>query len=121
MRKAHLMSAGVPAGTALALVGSTGTGISAAGTTVADATELTEDYNVVSTVAAGAGVVLPDSNVGPGDTIEVLNTGANPLTVYAPSTGSINGHTADVGVNLMPKAVARFRYTSAVNVTCFFG
>ena len=121
MRKAHMLAAGMPPGLALAVTGSTGTGISAAGTTVADATELTEDHNVVSTVAASAGVVLPDSKVGPGDTIEVLNTGANPLTVYAPSGGSINGHTADVGVILNVKAVARFRYTSAVNVTCFFG
>ena len=121
MRKAHMLAAGMPPGLALAVTGNVVTGISAAGTTVADATELSGDYNVVSTVAANAGVVLPDTNVSAGDTIEVLNTGANPLTVYAPSTGSINGHTADVGVILMPKAVARFRYTSAVNVTCFFG
>jgi hypothetical protein len=120
MRKHHLMSCGVPAAVAEALSGSTVTGISAAGTTVSDATQLTGDYNVVSTVAAAAGVVLP-SNCTPGDWIEVLNTGANPLTVYAPSGGSINGHTADVGVVLMPKAVARFRFTSTVNVTCFFG
>lgn len=119
MRSAHMIASGIPPAVIQAIQGSLATGISAAGTTVADATALTNDHNVVSTVAAGAGVVLPTGNAG--DVIEVLNTGANPLNVYAPSTGQINGHTADVAAVLPIKTVGRFRYTSTVNVTAFLG
>lgn len=119
MRETHMIASGIPPAVITAIKGTTATGISAAGTTVADGTALTADHNVVSTVAADSGVVLPTGNQG--DVIEVLNTGANPLNVYAPSGGSINGHTADVPAVLPIKTVARFRYTSTVNVTCFFG
>ena len=119
MRETHMIGSGVPPAVIQAIKGTIATGISAAGTTVSDATALTSDYNVVSTVAALAGVKLPVGNAG--DEIFVLNTGANPLTVYAPSTGQINGHTADVGAVVRTKASAKFVYQTTVNVWCFFG
>lgn len=65
------------------------TGIIAAGATQGTATSLSKDFNVVSTVPAGAGVILPTTTGG--YKITVINSGANALKVY-PSTGAqING------------------------------
>lgn len=119
MREQHMIGSGIPPGMVNGIKGTIGTGISAAGTSVSDATALTTDYNVVSTVAAGAGVVLPSGFAG--DEVSVLNTGANPLLVYAPSGGTLNGHTADVGAVLPKKSCAKFVYQSTTAVWCFFG
>lgn len=55
----------------------------AAGVTIADALQLTADWNWVATIAAGTGVqILP---LKPGNDIEVWNAGANNLNVYPPS------------------------------------
>jgi len=68
------------------------TGISAAGTTAADATQLTKTINVVSTVAANSGVRLSDS-YPIGAVVYILNTdAADTLKVYPKSSGgTING------------------------------
>jgi hypothetical protein len=54
--------------------------LTAAGTSAGDATQLTYVYNNVTTVGSGAGVKLPQAEMG--ETIIVRNGGANPLTVY---------------------------------------
>lgn len=71
------------------------TGISAAGTTQTDATDLSADNDVhyVGTVASGTGVQLP--NAGAGAKLTVINDGANPLNVYPPSGHTISGAAAD--------------------------
>lgn len=61
------------------------TGISASGTTQGTATSLFKDFNVVSTVPAGTGVILPTTTGG--FKITVINNGVNVLRVY-PSTGA---------------------------------
>ena len=58
--------------------------VSAAGTTQGTATALTASVNVVTTVAANAGVILPAGATQP---VRVLNRGANALKVY-PQTGA---------------------------------
>lgn len=63
--------------------------VSAAGSTVADATLLSRHANIVTTVASGTGVVVYDGFVG--TEISVQNEGANNLLVYAPSGSTING------------------------------
>lgn len=65
-------------------------GLSAAGTTQTTATPLSAsfDRHVVTTVASGAGVVLPSATASRVDI--VINAGANPLLVYPPSGAAIN-------------------------------
>jgi hypothetical protein len=59
--------------------------VSAAGTTQGTATALTVDYNVITTVAASSGVVLPTATAG--RRIVIVNKGANTLSIY-PATGA---------------------------------
>lgn len=55
----------------------------ATGASIADALQLTNDWNNLGTVAAGAGCqILP---LKPGNDIQVYNGGANPLAIYPPS------------------------------------
>ena len=67
---------------------SVGTGISAAGTVQGNATAITKQINVVSTVASGSGVILPTAVAGM--TLYITNTTANSLLVYPASGGVIN-------------------------------
>jgi hypothetical protein len=69
-------------------ISSVATGISAAGTAQGNATAITREINVVSTVASGAGVVLPTAVAGM--RITIVNTSANALLVYPASGGTIN-------------------------------
>ena len=75
-----IMGGGLSAGTATALQGSVKTGISAAGTTITDATDLTASFNIVGTVAASTGVQIP--LLAPNESLLVYNGGANSLKVY---------------------------------------
>ncbi len=65
---------------------SCGTGISAAGATQATATLLTKDINVVSTVSASQGVLLPAEQAG--YEIIVINSSATQLNVYPNSVSA---------------------------------
>ncbi len=89
------------------LLGSTATGISAAGTTLATATALSSVYNYVSTVTEGAGVALPVSKQQ-SDQLQVCNESTSAgLYVYPPTTAAkINGATAGTPVRLAPNTVA---------------
>lgn len=73
------------------VIRSVGTGISAAGSVQGDATALTKDINVVSTVSAGQGVRLPTAVAGM--VLIVNNTSATSLNVY-PATGAAIGSLA---------------------------
>lgn len=63
--------------------------VSAAGTNQGTATAITREMNVVSTVATGAGVILPTAVAGMA--ITLINTSANTLLVYPHVGGDING------------------------------
>jgi len=76
------------------VIRSVGTGISAAGSTQGTATAITKEINVVSTVASGAGVVLPTAVAGMA--ITITNTSANSLLVYPATNGIINSLSANV-------------------------
>ena len=69
-----------------ALVLNVADGLSAAGTTISDATILAASTNAVTTVASGSGVRLP--NVATGTVITVMNSGANNLNIYPDGTSS---------------------------------
>lgn len=81
------------------------TGISAAGTTQGGATVIatpsffgTPALNIVSTVAANSGVVLPTAVATM--KITVVNTGANPLAVYPASGATINASATNIAVTV---------------------
>ena len=65
-------------------------------------------FNVVSTVASGAGVVLPTAVAGM--RISVINTSANALLVYPASNGIINSAAANAAYS--QPAGARLDYIS---------
>lgn len=75
--------------------GVTAGGLTAAGTTYADALQLAvdTDVNVVTTAAASSGVKLSAPS-GPGDEVVVFNRGANACLVYPQAGGQINALTA---------------------------
>lgn len=101
-----IMLGGLSAGTARAIGGQTKTGISAAGTVITDATDLTFSNNVLSTVASGAGVQL---QMMAGESQVVYNGGANGVKVYPP--------TALVAVNQLPVGTA---HTLAPNTSAIY-
>jgi hypothetical protein len=89
-------------------IASVSTGISAAGTAQGNATALGNMFNVVSTVASGAGVVLPTAVAGM--RISVINTSANALLVYPATSGIINSAAANAAYS--QPAGARLDYIS---------
>lgn len=88
---------------------SAASGLTAAGTTRADALALTKQLNNVTTAAAGTGVVLEGSaTVGVGGFVRVWNNGANPIKVYAAGTDTIDSTAGSTGVTLTNAKAADF-------------
>lgn len=88
------------------------TGLTAAGTTIADALDLTAVVNNFGTVAAGAGAQLPDSEIG--SEVIVRNGGANALLVYPPSaTEAINAAADAAAVSVAATEIGVFYKVSA--------
>jgi hypothetical protein len=85
---------------------SVGTGISANGTTQAQATALTKEMNIVSTVLSTQGVVLPTAVAGM--VLTVTNTSANALLVYPAVNGIINTQAANVAYSQPAGATLQF-------------
>lgn len=77
----------------------TATGIVAAGTTQATATELNDEWNQVVTTPVNSGVVI--TPFGTGTSVTVWNNGANSLKVYPPV-----GYDMDGGAVNAPYALA---------------
>lgn len=103
----------VVAGTATVggLLLSTTTTITAAGTTQADATVLTNDINVVTTTAVSTGVKLPTPAAG--RVIAVVNRGANTLKVYPATSTAINTLANNVAFSVAANATLTLRGSSA--------
>jgi hypothetical protein len=108
----QVMGAGFSAGQALAIGGGVASAVSAAGTTITDATDLGQAVNVVTTVAADSGVQLPAA--APGDEVWVYNSGANALKVYPDaSTSKFNDLTAGAAYLLATNTGALHKCVSA--------
>ena len=82
----RVLGSGVNSLSTISICGDGNASVTAAGTSAGDATQLTFVYNNVTTTGAGAGVKLPQTEMG--ETIIVRNGGANALTVYPYSTSS---------------------------------
>ena len=79
-----LVQVGFSPGQAGGANGQVAPSVSAAGTTISDATDLSASINYLTTVAASSGVQLYFGQVG--DDMWVFNSGANPVLVYPPSS-----------------------------------
>jgi hypothetical protein len=82
----RVLGSGISQLSTVSICGDGNAAVTAAGTSAGDATQLTFVYNNVTTTGSGAGVKLPQTEMG--ETIIVKNGGANPLTVYPYSTAS---------------------------------
>lgn len=91
----RLMGSGCSAAQAVNICGDVVDSITAAGSTNADATQLSAAINRVTTTAASTGVrlMLPEQ----GSQVVVINSGANALTVYPGTGAQINALTATSG------------------------
>jgi hypothetical protein len=69
-------------------------GLTATGSSVSNALVLATQNNVVGTTASGTGVRLY-GQTGAGARVTIINDGANTLTVYPPSGGTVNGGASD--------------------------
>ena len=90
----NVMQGHFSAGMAKAINGSIATGLTAAGTVITDALDLSADTNVIETCASGAGVQLFAAEIG--DSQEVYNGGANACKVY-PDSSSVQFNSLGVG------------------------
>lgn len=100
----NMMQGGMSAGGAKAINGSLATGLSAAGTVITDALDLTADTNVIGTCASGAGVQVFPGEIG--DSQEIYNGGSNSCKVYPDSSSAQfnalgNGNAFLLGTNTM--------------------
>lgn len=109
----EMMQGGMSAGGARAVNGFPNLTLSAAGTTISDATVIKASHIVVTTVASGSGVLLPNSEIG--DEVMIFNaTGTNALTVYPPtSSATINQLSAGTGALLPPYTACKYKKSSA--------
>ena len=76
----RVLGSGINSLSTVSICGDGNGAVTAAGTSAGNATEVTYVYNNVTTVASGAGVKLPPTEMG--ETIIIRNGGANQLTVY---------------------------------------
>lgn len=111
----EMMRGGMSAGGAKAINGAGGiqASVSAAGSSISDATPLVSSTNLVGTVAAGSGVRLPNSEIG--DEVLVYNNQvAENLLVYPPSGATINQLSASTGMTLAPYTACKFKKIAAL-------
>lgn len=115
----EMMGGGLSSGAARAINGNINSTVAAAGTTIADATELKAGHNIVTTVAAGSGVRPVNSEIS--DEMFVYNaTGTEALTIYPPtSSGTINQLTAGTGMLLAPYTGVKLKKATATAWTAF--
>ena len=87
--------------------------VTAAGTTQAGATALTKTYNVVTTATSNQGVKLPTAQAG--SVYTVINaTGVN-VKIYPNTSGTINGGSSNVAVNIPAGTSTKFIGSSTTN------
>lgn len=108
----RVFAAGLNQLATISICGDGGTNLTAAGTSAGAALTIVAVFNDVATVTSGSGVQLPATEAG--ETIYVINSGANPLTVYPASGSTINGATSN---ELLPGGVCL--YMANTNTTWY--
>lgn len=93
---------------------STATGLTAAGTTRADALQLAKAVNNVTTAASGTGVILPlAATVGVGGSVIIFNNGVAAMKVYGAGSDTIDAAAATTGVTLTNAKRCQYFATAA--------
>lgn len=93
---------------AISIIGDNDYGVTATGSSSADAYGIGCTNTIFTTVAASTGAILP-ANAAPSDRLCIVNRGANALTVYPNSGG-----TADGGASVSV-AAGTFKYFQMVS------
>lgn len=114
---ADIMKGGCSAGQAAAINGQVSATMTGAGTHQSDGTAITASISVFTTTASGTGGTLTDSMIG--DEYEILNLGANSLTVYPPSGGRINAIATNGGFTLATNTAVKVRKFTATRWMAF--
>ena len=108
---AELVAGGFSSGQAKA-VGGQFADVTAAGSTISDATALVASNSNVTTVSTGQGVKLANSEIG--DEYEIYNASTTPLIIYPPtSSGTINQLSAGVGMILQQSTAVKLKKRTA--------
>ncbi len=90
------------------------TGVTSAGTALADAYAIVAEHTTIATAAASSGVRLPDWPIG--TEIYVKNSGANTVNVYPHSaTGTIEAGGAGAAQTIATTKKGRFIRLTATN------
>lgn len=103
----NIMGAGVPPLVAQMINGTAQDSLVATGSTQGTALALPADVNVFTTVAASTGCILP-INPAPGDETIVANLGANSLSVYPQTGGTIQTGSANAAFAVAAGKSAKF-------------
>lgn len=85
----QILGSGNAPATSIAIAGEVTATVTAAGTTAADATSVSTPNVRVSTAAASSGIKVPFAETGA--LMFIRNDGANTVTVYPQTGGTING------------------------------
>jgi len=88
-------------------------GLTAAGTTQGTASNIGASINIITTVAAGTGVILPNAGSLLGSRIIIFNQGANTLNIYPNVGSSIDGGAANIPITLAAGKLIEVMNTTA--------
>jgi len=114
-RNRKLTNGGISSVLAVPLVGDMQDSVTAVGATQATAAQATGDRVIVTSAAAGTGVILAGPAYTAGDDVIVVNLGANDILVYPPTGGVINALAANAGYTVAAGKVGSFIARTAVN------
>ena len=109
-----MMGFGLAPQVAGAVTGDVVINLTATGSTQATALALSANHNLLTTVAAATGVVLPAISSPPGlgvsngDQITVYNNGANTVNVYPPLGSTIGLAAVNTAVTIVTGKSSRF-------------
>lgn len=123
---------GLPVGVVQAIKGAfdynSSVNLTGLGNSQGTALALPRDFNIFSTVAASTGAILPWGDdqqpvaasgqygvIELGDTITVVNQGANALLVYPQLGGKVQGASANAGFSVASNKMAAFQYVGSGN------
>ena len=98
--------------------GTVANGLSASGTTQANAYVLTASASEFSSVATGTGALLPVVQIG--SAVTIYNDGANPLSVYPQNGGQIGTGSINAPFLIAPGSMASFRQMTAMTWNAMF-
>ena len=100
---------------AISIIGDNDYGATATGTNAATAYAVGYTNTIFTTVAASTGAILP-ANAATSDLITIVNRGANALTVYPNTGGTVDGGAS---VSLAAGAYKLFQMVSNDGLTWF--